>query len=200
MIENILFIMFITLLVNWGLGTLINCMLMDFISSDDFGKSLGWGLFYWVIKLITLPISIKKNKKRHKNKHEQNINDRLIKSTQKAFKDFVDMDNLVDSINEIKESLSTDLYSRAVSSYGDMMSILIKCSDGEGNVDVENFGNIIKKSVEECYEVTKISWEEMKSRVDEDRKNYYKDKKESINKDLEDMINKNREFKKMNKK
>jgi hypothetical protein len=190
----------ITIIMHVFFGVaIITCPMINFTKFESDHKVLiaSVGLIYWILKLITYPILIPYRKSKNKREAIKKQNEKLIKSVQKAFNNFVDMDNLDDCIKDLKGSMSTDLYSRASDSYRDMISILIKCSDGEGKIDIENFGDIIKKSIQECYEVIKVAWEEMDSRINEEKKNYYKDKKESIKQDLENMINKNKEFKNM---
>jgi len=156
-----------------------------------------FGFPYWVIKLITYPIFAKSNKKK-KAKTKQKLNyDKLLESIDRIYKYSNDMKELKDRIKDLKESLSLDLYSRASDSYKDMMSILIKCSDGEGNLDMENFEDIINNAIKECNEVVRVAYNENENRVNEEKKIYVKNKKESIQSDLENMRNKNKEFKNM---
>lgn len=162
-------------------------------------KIMTLGFSYWILKIIALSIL---RLPILRNKHDRAIElkdktDKLIESINELGNLNVNIGDMLEAIDVLEKSISSDLYFRAVNSYSDMLTILFKCSDGEGNIDFYNFEDIIKEAIKECDEIILIASNENENRLNEDKKIYYQNKKEDINKELEIMKNKNRDFKTM---
>jgi len=185
--------------INFAIGLLITANFIDSSKINDpkTNRILAIGIPYWFVKLIIYIIKYKSNKKRKAENLFKEKNDDLINSIIRKCHIGISIHDINDKINELKESASTDLYARVVNANKDMMDILIKCSDGEGEIDNINFGEIIKESIIECNEVVCVAWNENKNRLNEEMKINYKNRKDDLNKDLENMKNKNKDFKNM---
>ena len=155
------------------------------------------GIIYWLLRLIIYPMLIpfKRNKKKRDTIKE--YQEHLIRKIDGYYSTYYngDIEEIQIKIEKMKQSESNDLYIRSLDSYKDLMTILIKCSDGKGDIDIAEFNDIIKESVKECKEIVEIAYDEYKDRLDKANKLYNNNKKEEVKQTLENMKNKNKIFK-----
>lgn len=150
------------------------------------------GIVYWILKIITYPIFYKFHKAQKQKIKQRELFIKIMNNSYE-YKDTIN--SIINYINKLKESINGDLYSRVKDAYNDMERIIVKCSDGEGKLDIKEFENEIHDTIKECEEIVDIAWREYNDRIKHAKHQYYDSKKDEVRNDLESMRNKNREFK-----
>lgn len=166
------------------------------------------GLPYWIIKLVArtiFKVCYKKTRdaqlQAKKDEDIVNKGNVLIRSIRDNYNEVGNLNTrcIITRVKELKASPFTDLYLRAFDSYKDLVAVLLKCSDGEGHIDVNTFSELINLAINECGDVIEVAYREMNARFEAERVLNLNNKNADIEKDILNMVEKNKGFKEMYK-